>query len=326
MNKWLAFTIVLVLCFIALFMIVVIPRSGSRSQLKGVIFVSSSATASKPYLETYAVNVADGSRTVIGETSESVGDFYTFSRDASAIAFIGTTRPILAAAQGYILDPSLVWQVYYASKTSAHTIPLPDTAQRVSSSSALYKFDPAVSDDGSYVAYVTATTAPSLTSIASTVHTINLAVGTDVPLFAGVAPQWYSSSSFFYVSPDGIRLYDTSASSSYLVLAIHGQDNFKLSISPDRHILAFSDPDARRVFVYAIKEDGRQLRPVRSLDMLAYWIVFAPDSRYFAIQTTTQPSQSPSLVIFDSSSFTQVGSIDLSPLLNDRLFVTSWQY
>ena len=71
------------------------------------------------------------------------------------------------------------------------------------------------------------------------------------------------------------------------------------------------------------------LKPLSTVDMMGFWVVFSPDNRYAAIQTAARDARgmlvNPSLVIIDTASFKTVKTIPLNPLLNDRLFVTAWQ-
>ena len=94
--------------------------------------------------------------------------------------------------------------------------------------------------------------------------------------------------------------------------------------------MAFSNPDAEQVYFYRISNDGQLLKPVSTLKMRGFWIVFSPDSRYAAIQTAEGDDPAtlshPALTIVDTATFQTADVVPLDPLLNDRLFVTGWQF
>ena len=140
-------------------------------------------------------------------------------------------------------------------------------------------------------------------------------------------PQWLFSAAFYYIAPDGIRFYDAAASTSTLIVSVPGQSNFKLSVSPDHNILAFSNPDADSVSFFTIGSNGRTLTPLKTLSIQGFWTVFSPDSKYVAVQVAEGQggaAEEPALDIFDTSSFSHVGTVRLGDLLNDHLFVTAW--
>ena len=315
--KWIVVAMLIVLGIIIVYLVSV----GDKPY--GVIFVSSSSNSTDSLLTTYAVAVNGSGPEIVGMTSTSVGDFYSFSRDKTTVAFVGTTQSRLQQFTSGQLPAGSVMQVYRAPVTQG-SVPSPNLAEQLTSSNGKAKEMPSVSDDGSLVAYVVVATS-SQSVDTSIIHLVG--PQGDRALFEGIDPQWYSDTSFYYIAPDGVRLYDTAASSSILVLPVKGQSNFKLSLSPDRRILAFSDPDARAVYFYAIGTNGVTLSPLKTLNGVGFWTVFSPDSRFVAIQTAQDSGGSlnnPSLVIYDSSSFTQVGTVSLGTLLNDRLFVTAW--
>ena len=126
---------------------------------------------------------------------------------------------------------------------------------------------PAISDDGAKVAYVVASSSLSATS--SRIHVIG-SEGVAYSLFPGIDPQWFSDSAFYYIAPDGIRLYDTVTQASSLAVPIVGQGNFKLALSPNRTLLTFSNPDARHVYFYRISQNGLLLTPIGTLDILVF--------------------------------------------------------
>ena len=129
-----------------------------------------------------------------------------------------------------------------------------------------------------------------------------------------------------------MRLFDTASfwASRIFVLPVEGRSNAKIGVSGDRTLLAFSNPDAEQVYFYRISNDGQLLKPVSTLKMRGFWIVFSPDSRYAAIQTAEGDDPAtlshPALTIVDTATFQTADVVPLDPLLNDRLFVTGWQF
>jgi len=297
------------------------PQTSQSPQ--GVIFVSSTDNPSASLLDTYAVAVDGSRRVVLGGTADSVGNFYTFSQDGKTAAFIGATRNRLQQFSSGVLPEGGVMQVY-RGQLSPQGLPTPDNAEQLTASNGSSKEMPAISGDGSLIAYVVASSSAHSVDD-STIHLIS-AQG-DQAISPGIMPQWLFNATFYYIAPDGIRLYDVGASTSTLVLSVPGQANFKISVSPDRGTLAFSNPDADSVFFFAIGSNGRTLTPVKTLSIRGFWTVFSPDSKYVAVQVAQGQGDAgggPALDIFDADSFSQVSSVSLGSLLNDRLFVTAW--
>jgi hypothetical protein len=88
--------------------------------------------------------------------------------------------------------------------------------------------------------------------------------------------------------------------------------------------LAFSNPDASKVFFFIVSANGAELSQRASLDLDGHWVVFSPDGRFAAIQTASNGGKQASLVLVSTASFERVKTIPLGNLLNDRLFVTAW--
>ena len=292
----------------------------------GTIFVTGADDPQTPFLETFAVDLADSSQTRIGEDSASVGIFYSFSLGGRNVAFIGMTKTRLDAAAAHQASVGSIMQLYEASLSEDHRLPLPTQATQISNTDALSKTSPAISDDGAQVLYVAAD-APSPSATSSMIHLVSH--GTDTPLTAGFNPRWVSNTAFYYIAQDGVRLYDTASHQSDLVLPVDGQANVKIGLSGDKTLLAFSDPDAGQVYFYRLSNNGRLLTPVSTLKLRGFWVVFSPDSKYAAIQTAQGDDPNalthPALIVIDTATFQTVKTVPLDPLLNDRLFVTAWQ-
>jgi hypothetical protein len=260
----------------------------------------------------------------VGGDDVSLGNFYVFNRNASTFAFVGTTRSHLDQAIASAAAPGSVMQLYRAAVHAPYTLPLPTEAQQITNSDSPFKSELAISDSGMSVAYVA-----SESSSASASSSIHVVMGnSEMPVVAGTQPQWYSDAAFYYVGADGVRLHDGALRRSTLVLPIETQGNYKIAVSPNRSLLAFSVPDSSSVFFYRISDNGLLLSLASTVMKRGYWIVFSPDSKYVAIQTATDANaggrSQPSLSIVDTSTFKDIGTIPLTPLLNDHLFVTDW--
>ena len=297
-----------------------------KESLTGTILVSSTVDAASPFLETYAVRMDGTGVSQVGEDTASVGNFYSFTRDGSKTVFVGTNALQVQQEVKHEIAAGDIMQVYEAPAQAGH-IAVVGEAQQISTDHGDHKQMPAISDDGALVAYVTSTSSSRFVA-SSTIHVIRVASSTELVSMRGSAPQWLNTVAFYYVAPDGVRLYNTSNRSSTLVIPVTGQSNFKLAVSPDRLMFAFSNPDSRSVYFYQVLNNGLILQPLKTLDTLGFWTVFSPDSRYVAIQTASSSPNgtlsNPSLAIYATTSFEQVDSVSLGELLNDRLFVTAW--
>ena len=290
----------------------------------GTIFLTGTADDSSPFLNTFALDVIAGSLTRLGEDARSLGNFYTFTSDRRIAAFVGTTRDRLDALIIRQITPGAVMQIYRAPVVG-HQLPLPSQKYLLTADNSPIKSSPAISDDAEHVAYVAASS--SSEQISSLVHVVDTK-GNDTTLVTGTQPRWYSNGSFYYIAPDGVRLFDTAASISTLVLPIPGQSNYKLALSHDHSTLVFSVPDAKAVYFYRITDRGFTLAPEKTLAMRGFWVVFSPDDRFAAIQTaegdTPNTLTQPSLVIVDLASFAVAKTMPINDLLNDRLFISDW--
>jgi hypothetical protein len=191
----------------------------------------------------------------------------------------------------------------------------------------MQKKSPTISDDGHSVLFMEI---PANQAASSSLHVAEHIIRlisrnkiTDLRV-PGMFPQWIGDNRFYYLASDGIHLYDIARTTSTLIVPIETRPNFKLAISHDHSILAFSNPDSRRIFLYSIKGNGLQLAPLDTMTMSGFWMVFSPDDKFMAVQTT-DANDAPLITIVETSHFQQVGSsIPLPALLNERLFVTSW--
>lgn len=311
--------LIIVLLLAGLMMLVGTQPSATAGP-SGSILVSSATDAYQVLLTTYAMKADGSGHTIVGSDPASSGDRYSVSRDGTTVAFVGTTALRLQQLAQKQLLAGQVLQVYRGT-VSGGVIPSPAAAQQITNSAAPLKMLPSVSDDGALVAYASASsTERSVAS--STIHLI--ANGTDTALFAGTQPVWFSKTAFYYLAPDGVRLYDTAGTTSTVVLPILGQSNEKLALSPDRGTFAFVVPDAGSVYFFRISAGGAVLSPLKTLQLTGFWALFSPDSRYAAIQTADADGSHPSIVIIDTVDFSQVSTIDLGPLLNAHLFMTAW--
>jgi hypothetical protein len=302
------------------------PAQEKTSGPSGAIVLSSVSDPSLPFLDSYVLDVHSKQLTLNEPSNVSQENMYSYSPDDSKIAFLGTTQ---SQVQGMISnkqrgDPM---QVYRATVVgSGSPFPTTEQATALTNTIADQKMAPVISNDGQSVLYTTLSANVSATTTRDTtgysVRLIGSSRGRAVSV-GGMWPQWYSSSLFYFVAPDGVRAYDISSATSTLLIPIEGQSNFKIAVSHDRHLFAFSNPDSHTVFVYAISSGGLQLKPVASIDVAGYWMVFSPDDAYMAVQTAN--SDTAFMAIFDTTNFAAVGDpIPLPSLDNSRLFVTAW--
>ncbi len=310
------------------------PTTPTSGRLHGTILITSTATSTIPhFLDTYAVDLANHTVNVTGSDDSSSGTMYSFSPDDSKVTFIGVTAQSVADANE-MHNPGVAFQVYEAGMTGS-ALPMPSGA-RVVTANPLGKMTPAISDDGSSIVYVapTAQTASSTSGDAYDIHLVSAGAtaSSDRVITQGTQPRWFSNTAFYYIAPDGVRLWRLSTNSSVLALPVQTSNNFKLSLSPDKKYLAVSIPDARKVFVFTTSQNGDYLTSVgKGIDILGFWVVFSPDSATMAIQTVAEQQDGttahPSLVFYNTASLAKLpGSVGLDPLLNDRLFVTGWYY
>lgn len=323
--------LLLVLLVIGLFVLYSFQeRPDTSNRLHGIILVTSTASSSAPFLDTYAIDLKDHSLTAVGSDDTSDGMMYSLSADDSKVAFVGVTAQSIADANKRS-DPGSAFQIYESAMTGS-AVPVPTAGSAVTANS-VGKMTPAISDDGSSVLYVSPTTqTASSTSVSSyDIHLVTTSGTTsrDVVVTHGIQPRWFSNTAFYYVAPDGVRLWNLSAKASALALPAETGANVKLAVSPDKRYLAVSIPDARKVFVFTTSQNGDYLTSIgQGIDMFGYWIVFSPDSSTMAIQTAQDTTNDhPSLVFYDPATLAQIsGSVGLDPLLNDQLFVTGWYY
>lgn len=323
MRKAIFAVLFVVVAFIGinLFFVLISPSVS----LKGDIIVSSTDDPQSPFLRTYAVHTDGSGYARAGENATSTGSLYTYSSDGSSVTFVGITQESIEQALSNKIPSGRVMQIYHATRESGR-IPLVASAQQISHSDEISKKMPAISNDGAYVAYVTATSTDR--NATSSIRLVSVASSSDTVLFPGRMPQWFTTHSFYYIAPDGIRLYDVSVASSSLVLPMRTGSNYKIAVSPSGKIFTFSNPDAQKVYFYTIVGDGLVLAPLKTLSMTGFWVVFSPDSRYIAVQTAESSSSgelsNPSLQIYDATTFKLAKKLTLGSLLNDRLFVTAW--
>lgn len=113
-KRMLAILAVLVLALVLVSLAAGGRLSRSASGPAGTIFVSGASDANVSFLETFTVYLSDGSQKHIGEDNESLGDFYSFSRDGRAVAFIGVTKTRLDAAAAHQASIGSIMQVALA--------------------------------------------------------------------------------------------------------------------------------------------------------------------------------------------------------------------
>jgi hypothetical protein len=212
--------------------------------------------------------------------------------------------------------------------TFNQTSPTPPTASQaeaLTTGTTVQKSVPVISSDGRSVLYVeTPVRTAATTNKGIAGHTIRLISDSSITLSVpGMYPQWYDTNHFYYLAKDGVRFYTISKATSTLVIPITAQSNFKLALSHDAHKLVFSDPDSQSVFIYGISGEGDRLILSNTIKVKGYWMVFSPGDLFMAVQTDSDGA--PQIALYDTQSFSQIGQpIPLSPLLNNRLFVTSW--
>lgn len=328
-GRW---ALAVLLLVIAIFALLSVYLKQHTIRPTGTIFITSSGDPSQSFLQTYALSLADGSTAVVGSDNTSVGTMYAFSDDGSKVAFVGVASDRVNQAQAKKASIGQIMQIYRAQTSQQDMgVPLVGSSEQVTTSDDTGKMMPAISDDGQ-VLYVTTSDTGSDPSFSS--YQLHLVSSTspsqDIPRGIGSQPHWLTNDTYYFIGTDGIRIGSVSTASSTLILPVAAATNFKLSISQDHHMLAFSNPDARKVYFFAISHGGLILSLIKELDVIGYWIVFSPDGRLVAIQTTQDDSSvgvsaHPSLSFFDTSSFNHLADVPLDPLLNDRLFVTDWR-
>ncbi len=304
--------------------------------LHGNIIISATQDPRDDMLETGFLNLDTESVQAIRENETSHGAIYSFSSNKKHVTFLGLTLSSLQMGSIAKIQPGQAVQVYSADATGAAALPSPDSARLLTNSSDLIKQTPEISDDGSAVLYVSTnsqnipgTGDPGISGYSLHLVKISATTTTDSVLTIGIQPRWITNTIFCYIATDGIRLWDTVHSQSLLVLPVTGQSDFKLSVSPNHKILAFSFPDANKVLIYDLASDGTFSGHPGSIPIMGFWVVFSPDSKFMAIQTA-QPGSGhvlshPSIEFYDAATLQKVDTeISLDPFLNDRLFVTAW--
>lgn len=304
--------------------------SAGASETPGGSIVISSVTANNlPFLDTYVLNVGTGNLIMDEPDTSSQENMYSFSSNGTSVAFLGAPQTLVQkmVTQEAKGDPM---QVYLGTfDPTAGTLPSVSQARGLTNDTADQKEVPVVSADGNSVLYMeipaseAASSSPSIAGY--TIHLVSDATSSTLSV-AGMYPQWFGQNTFYYLGSDGVRLYNITSATSTLVIPIQAQSDFKLAVSQDDSMLAFSDPDSSTIFMYSISDNGFQLTPLKSISATGYWVVFSPDNAYIAVQSADN-SGTPEMLIFDTKTFSQVGQpISLSPLLNDRLFVTAWTH
>lgn len=332
LRKIVVRALIALLLVAGLYMLLFWSNGKDQPTPSGTIFVTSSNIASSPFLETYAIHLDEKQIKHVGADETSVGTMYSFSGDGTVAAFIGITQDRIERALADKTLSGKIMQVYRAQVDTSGSAPLASATEALTDGLDLGKTTPAISNDGRFVLYVTSSSTADTTGLGSVIHVVTTSSTStsDTVIETGIHPRWFSDDSFYYIGADGVRLYNILSHSSTLVLPVRGQSNLKLAVSPDRQTLAFSDPDARKVFVYSISPNGSLLTPRKTIDILGFWVVFSPDNHFMAVQTAEEKAlnilERPSLVLFRTSTFTKIGQdISLSPMLNDRLFVTAWR-
>lgn len=319
------FLFLVVLLFL-LFSVAALMRSNA-ARPDGTIIISSVTDPKFPFLDAYALDVKTGTFAQAEPDAVSQENMYAFSADYVAVAFLGATEQEVNGVvnQHKPADPM---QVYVALRNvSPGSLPSVSQARKLTNDTTVKKSFPVISDDERSVLYMQAPlgdTASSSRGVDS--YTIRMfSDNKQTPLsVSGMYPQWLGSNQFYYLASDGVRLYDVAYASSTLVLPVATQPNFKLSVSHKRDMLAFSNPDSQTIFLYSILAHGLQLEPIKTINMKGFWMAYSPDDSFLGVQTVDENS-APRIIIFDTKDFAQVGQpIQLSPLMNDRLFVTAW--
>lgn len=300
---------------------------GKPAQSQGLIVISSVADGSFPLLDNYVLDIQQRKLVKADPSDTSQENMYSYSRVSDTTAFLGASSndiqsQISANKHG---DPM---QVYVAKRDKdAYLFPTVDQATRLTNDISVQKMNPVISPGGGTIAYTSrrADAASTLSSTSTAGYSIVLinTEGTGSTTVPGIWPAWYSDDLFYYVASDGIRLYDIASGTSTLVIPIDGQANFKIAVSHDGGILAFSNPDSNSLFIYRISDSGLNLNPVVTESVPAYWMLFSPDDAQLAVQTAD--SAGPSMRFYDLRTFKQTGNpISLAPLDNDRLFANAW--
>ena len=314
-------------------------RLPSGMKPHGSIIVTASSDPTDALLDTISLGVDSHTVTLVGSDDGSHGVEYAYSLNGAHVAFLGMSTSSIKKAEDGTTSGGMAIQVYTAMATN--TPPAPDNAHVVTQDPDMIKGVPSISNDGKYILYSstndTQRPGPQGTvGVANySIHLVSVGTAststtaTSSVLTTGMHPHWISDTVFCYIAVDGVRIWDVARSQSTLILPIPGQSNFKLSISPDAKILAFSNPDAQEVFVYSLRADGTIAAELGSIGILGFWVVFSPDSNFMAIQTAQQQSEQdftdPSIEVYNTRTLKPINaSILLKPLLNDSLFMTAW--
>lgn len=307
-------------------------------KLSGTIIITSTEKMNDPLLHAFAFDLSKHAVTGVGGDATSLGTLYSVSANGKYTTFVGNTADRFDAAIAHKISNGSIMQIYRA--TTENGLPPPSSAQCVTTDDSLLKTTPVISDDGR-ILYVASRQSnivfdklhPGVEPYS--IHLVNVFASstTDVIVATGTQPYWISNTSFYYLATDGVRLVDLAAgTSSDLVLPMETHANDKLAVSPDHSLVAIMLPDASKTFLFTMGEGGIVLKPVGSIAVRGFWLVFSPDGQTAAIQTaqgsddSVGPFSNPSIVFYDTHTLKKLAaSIALAPLQNDQLFMTTWK-
>ena len=106
--------------------------------------------------------------------------------------------------------------------------------------------------------------------------------------------------------------------------------SMKLAISDDRTMLAVSNANSNRLFVYKIGSwKPFSLESGKSIHTVGFWPAFSPDNRYLVFEEVDideggHEFVNPRLVFYDLESFEKQEAIDLNQYIQKSMWISDW--
>jgi hypothetical protein len=285
-------------------------------------------------LEPYVIDL-DTSRVYQENTGTVDTSFYhKINNTGTGMIFVGTTKDDLTEAfkSGKFSD---AFHLYKSEAPTVHTIPLLSESKKVFTSKDMDKRSPALSGDSTRVLYVADSGRKSKLSSPNSIdkydiHIVDINKSTDNVIARGTYPQWIDDKSFAFISANGVEIYSlTTQKSKVLINDTNTEDNYKLSIDKKGKLVALCVPNTKKVFLYEFDEAKTSLAFLNQIEVLGFWAIFSPDSKFLAVQTVSDQNNlksSPKISFFDPRTGGGLKQeIDLSGFDNQKLFVTEWK-